>query len=51
MKVGFWPAASATIIVSPMARDIARMNEATIPDSAAGTTTRVTTSNRDAPSP
>ena len=32
------PAAISTIIVSPTAREIASTNEATMPDSAAGTT-------------
>ncbi len=44
------PAASTTAIVSPIAREIARMKEATMPDSAAGVTTRVATSNFVAPS-
>ena len=41
--------ASTTAIVSPTARDMARMIEAMIPDSAAGKTTRRTTSNLVAP--
>src|SRR3954454_18563226 len=48
---GFDPAASATIIVSPTARDAARMDEATIPESAAGTMMREDTSSLVAPSP
>ena len=44
------PAASATIIVSPIAREIARRNAATMPDSAAGTTTFTETSKRVPPS-
>ena len=47
---GVRPAASATIIVSPIARDIARMNAAPMPDIAAGSTTRRITSPRVAPS-
>ena len=44
-KVSFacCPIAISTIIVSPIAREIARTNEATIPDTAAGTTIRVAT--------
>ena len=38
VNCGLEPAASATIIVSPTARDIARMNDATTPEMAAGTT-------------
>ena len=45
------PAASTTAIVSPIARLTARMNDATTPDSPAGKTTRVETSNFVAPSP
>ena len=36
------PAAMATTMVSPMARERPRMSEATIPEMAAGNTTRVT---------
>ena len=36
---GVAPAAMVTSIVSPMARDMASMKEATMPDRAAGTTT------------
>ena len=43
------PAARTTAIVSPTARDIARMIEAMIPEIAAGKTTCRTTSNRVAP--
>src|SRR5688500_7820186 len=39
-----------TIMVSPIAREMARMNDAITPDSAAGTTVRVATSNLVAPS-
>src|SRR5215204_5744491 len=46
VKVGFWPAAIATIIVSPTARDDASTTAATIPESAAGNTTLVATSLR-----
>ena len=49
--VGCWPAAIATIIVSPTAREMPSTKEATMPDSAAGTTTRVETCSCDAPSP
>src|SRR5690606_18693297 len=45
VRFGVAPAASVTIIVSPMARESAKINDATIPESAAGTTTRVATSN------
>ena len=48
---GRMPAASTTAIVSPTARLIARMNEANTPESAAGRTIRVDTSNLVAPSP
>jgi hypothetical protein len=49
--LGLCPAAMVTIIVSPMARESARMYEETIPEVAAGTTTRVETSNFVEPSP
>jgi hypothetical protein len=49
-QVGVAPAAMVTIIVSPMARDMARMKLAMMPDSAAGTTVRVATSYFVAPS-
>ena len=45
VKLGFCPAAMVTIIVSPMARDTARMNADIMPERAAGTTTRVETSS------
>ena len=45
VKFGFCPAAMVTIIVSPIARDTAKMNADTIPDKAAGTTTKVDTSS------
>ena len=51
VSFGVAPAASVTAIVSPMAREMARMNEAMTPDSAAGSTTRVETSSLVAPSP
>ena len=40
VRFGVLPAARTTIIVSPTAREIARTIEATIPESAAGKTTR-----------
>lgn len=49
MRFGVAPAAIATAIVSPIARDSASRNEAMIPDSAAGTMVRVATSNFVAP--
>ena len=45
------PAARTTAIVSPIARLIARMNDETTPESPAGRTIRVETSNFVAPSP
>ena len=45
VNVDTCPAAIVTIIVSPTARDSAKMIDATIPESAAGMTTRVATSN------
>jgi hypothetical protein len=45
------PAAISTIIVSPIARDMARTYAATMPETAAGTTIRVETCRREAPSP
>ena len=45
------PEASSTIIVSPMARETPSTIAATMPDSAAGNTTRVETWNFEAPSP
>ncbi len=50
-RFGVEPAASATIMVSPRAREIARTKDAPMPERAAGTTTRVDTSNLVAPSP
>ena len=44
------PAASATIMVSPIARVMARKKLAMMPLSAAGTTTRTLTSKRVPPS-
>ena len=49
VNCGFVPTASTTAIVSPMARLIARMIEAMIPEIAAGKTTLRTTSNFVAP--
>ena len=49
LRFGKFPAATATIMVSPMARDIPRMKDAVIPESAAGTTTFVTVSYFVAP--
>src|SRR6476619_5709549 len=48
--VGLDPAASATIMVSPTAREAARMNDATMPERAAGTMILVDTSRLVAPS-
>src|SRR5699024_852184 len=48
---GVEPAAIDTIIVSPIARDVASTIEATIPDNAAGNTTLNTVSSCVAPSP
>ena len=48
---GCCPPAISTTIVSPTARDMASTIEATMPDSAAGKTTRRATWNFDAPSP
>ena len=50
MSRGCWPAAIATIIVSPTARDTARMNAAVMPEKAAGTTTLSAVCMRVAPS-
>ena len=50
VRLGVAPAAIVTNMVSPIARDMARMNDATMPDRAAGTTTLSDTSNRVAPS-
>ena len=49
VNCGFVPTASSTAIVSPIARLVARMIDAMIPDSAAGRTTLRTTSNFVAP--
>ncbi len=46
---GWVPTARTTAIVSPTARLMARMIEAMIPETAAGTTTLRTTSNLVAP--
>ena len=40
VNLGVAPAAIVTSIVSPIAREIANIKEAIIPDKAAGTTTR-----------
>ena len=45
------PAASATTMVSPIARETARIIAATMPEIAAGTTTRMLVVSRRAPSP
>ena len=45
------PAAIATTIVSPIAREIPRITAAAIPDAAAGNTTLVVTLRRRAPIP
>ena len=50
VRRGCWPAAIATIIVSPIARDTARMNAAVMPEKAAGTTTLSAVCMRVAPS-
>ena len=50
VSVGCRPAAIVTIIVSPTAREIASTNDATMPESAAGTTMRSETCRRFAPS-
>ncbi len=47
---GCCPAAMATIIVSPIARDTARTHAADTPENAAGSTTRSAASMRVAPS-
>src|SRR5680860_1429073 len=49
VSLGVAPAAMVTAMVSPMARESARMNDAITPDSAAGTTVRVETSYFVAP--
>ena len=51
VEFGVLPAASETIIVSPIARETANTIEAIIPDVAAGNTTLVATSNFVAPKP
>ena len=50
VRRGCWPAAIATIIVSPIARDTARMKAAVMPENAAGTTTLSAVCMRVAPS-
>ncbi|MGY0205903.1 hypothetical protein ACW7EJ_21360, partial [Acinetobacter soli] len=50
-KFGCDPPAIVTIIVSPIARLVARTIEAMMPESAAGMTTLIATSNRVAPRP
>ena len=45
------PAARAATMVSPMARDVATMKAATMPETAAGTTTRRTVVDFLAPTP
>ena len=49
VKFGCWPAATATTIVSPTARDTPSTYAATMPDNAAGTTTVSEVRNRVAP--
>ena len=49
VRLGVEPAAIFTIIVSPIALDKAKTNEATIPERAAGKTIFVETSNLVAP--
>ena len=51
VKAGPAPAAKATIIVSPIAREIATIKAAATPDSAAGKTTLTDASNLVAPRP
>ena len=51
VRFGCWPAATSTIIVSPIARETPSTIEATMPDSAAGKTTRSDTWSLLAPSP
>ena len=46
-----WPVAMSTAMVSPTAREIPRMNEAMMPERAAGMTTFAATSNLVAPNP
>ena len=50
VRRGVAPAAIVTSIVSPIARDSPSISAATMPESAAGVTTRVATSNFVAPS-
>src|SRR5699024_7992267 len=50
-EVGVLPAASDTIIVSPIAREMAKTIDAIIPEVAAGKTTFIATSNFVAPKP
>ena len=50
VRLGSCPAAIATIIVSPIAREKARMIEAIIPENADGKTTESDTCSFDAPS-
>ena len=49
VKLGPAPAAIATIIVSPIARDMATINAAATPERAAGNTIRTAVSNFVAP--
>ena len=51
LKLGPAPAAIATIMVSPMARETATMNAARMPESAAGSTTLMVVSSLVAPKP
>ena len=50
VRLACQPAASSTIIVSPTAREMPSTNEATMPEIAAGKTTRVETLSFVAPS-
>ena len=51
VRLGSSPAATSTIMVSPIAREHPSTIAATMPDSAAGNTTRTATCKREAPSP
>lgn len=51
VNLGSSPAATATIIVSPNAREIARITDTVIPENAAGTNTLNDVWNLDAPNP
>ena len=51
VRIGLEPAARVTAMVSPRARERARMKEATMPESAAGTTIFIVVSALVAPRP